>query len=190
MIARHRGLALAGTDEAGHVTANLIEERDQGGIRLRVTRRAQPDVDDPADLLLVEDDRDEKHRVRRRVADFLACGGGHAVGGLRADDERLPIFLRFEQDSVDVLALPFVVRVGARREVILRDDLPVAALAGQPYRAALRLERRDDTLEEIVKKLRAVAAGAREFGDLGDVLPNLRAGFFEELFLFERRHDE
>ena len=86
------------------------------------------------------------------------------------------------------LPLAFVLVVRAGGEIVLRDELALAGLAGQPHRAALRLERGDDALEELAEKLHAVAAGARQFGDLGDVLADLRAGLFEELFLFERGH--
>ncbi len=72
---------------------------------------------------------------------------------------------------------------------VFRDELAGAVFAGQPNRAALRLERGDDPVEKLAEELPAVAARAREFGDLGDVLADLRAGLFEELFLFERGHD-
>ena len=87
LVARKGGLTLAGLQKIRRVPADLIEKGDQRRIGLRIARRTQPDVQDRADLFVIEDDRHEKHRVRRGVADFSARRGRHPVGRQRAHNE-------------------------------------------------------------------------------------------------------
>ena len=192
LVARDDHVALACLEEVGGVRADRVQEGDERGIGLRVARRAQPDLHDDAHLVLHRHDRGEEHRVGRGVHDLVRVrrAGGRHVGREGTDDERTPVALRFGEDAVDVAALALVLVVGAGGEVDLRDELALARLARQPDRATLGVERGDQPVDEVAEEPHAVAAGARQFGDLGDLLPDLGARLLQDLFLFQRRHRE